>query len=116
MAAALKYVEEHPGCTKMAVAAHIRDKSSNETLRDAYAVVDRLVRNHLVAARFDGTRYSLVAVNESDLSRGRGPRAVANGWFYSTGLIAGNGPTLDCYEELRRYNQDEPPLDLDSND
>lgn len=65
MAAALRYVEEHPGCTKIAVAAHVR--ADGETLRNAYAVVDRLVSNRLVTAQYDGRRYSLTVPDQSDV-------------------------------------------------
>jgi hypothetical protein len=61
---ALAYVRDHPGCTKLAVAQHVR--TDGEHLRNAYLVVRRLTDASLVAAAFDGYRYALTAAPEGD--------------------------------------------------
>lgn len=53
MRAAAWYVNDHPGCTKLAAAEAI------DSRRGGYAAVDRAIRAGLVNARWTGRRYQL---------------------------------------------------------
>jgi hypothetical protein len=59
MRAALNYIAEHPGCTKLAAALAV---GPNGSTKFGYATVDRCITAGLVRADGDGRKYALYVI------------------------------------------------------